>query len=160
MRRCLFQVGWHHQGWIQSSSSDLHKSLKFFPNIISQLVIALHKINYPSCFIFYYEIKQMRNYSVDRIETQPLPSELDESLLVRFRPSLILPRTRKKIRRYDRTRLLPRGWGLDVHWSFHESLKTNFDWSESLALSCQLLKLGYDWLFRSQTTMQTTDNHI
>ena len=48
----------------------------------------------------------------------------------------------KKIQRHNCTRLLPRGWGLDVHWSFHESLKTNFNWSESLALSCEVLKLS------------------
>ena len=53
------------QGWIQSSSSDLQKSLKFFPNRISQLFVAVQEINYPSCFIVYYEIKQRRNDSVD-----------------------------------------------------------------------------------------------
>ena len=37
----------------------------FFPNLISQLFVAVHEINYPSCFIVYYEIKQSRNYSVD-----------------------------------------------------------------------------------------------
>ena len=54
-----------NQGWIQSSSSDLQKSLKFLPNLISQPFIAVHEINYPSCFIIYYEINQRRNYSVD-----------------------------------------------------------------------------------------------
>ena len=53
------------QGWIQSSSSDLQKSLKFLPNLISQLFMAVHEINYSSCFIVYYEIKQRRNYSFD-----------------------------------------------------------------------------------------------
>ena len=146
------------QGWIQSSSSGLHKSLKFLPNIISQLVISnsLHEINYPSCVIFYYEIKQMRNYAVDRI-ANPAPSERIRRVSVRAISSFVdtSENNAKKIRRHDRRRLLPRGWGLDVHCSFHESLKTNFDWSESLALSCELLKL-----LRSQTTMQTTDNHI
>jgi len=33
----------------------------FFPNLISQLFVAVHEINYPSCFIVYYEIKQRRN---------------------------------------------------------------------------------------------------
>ena len=63
-----------NQGWIQSSSSDLQKSLKFFPNLISQLFIAVHEINYPSCFIVYYEIKQRRNYSVDHT-ANPAPPE-------------------------------------------------------------------------------------
>ena len=62
------------QGWIQSSSSDLQKSLKFFPNLISQLFIAVHEINYPSCFIVYYEIKQRKKYSVDHT-ANPAPPE-------------------------------------------------------------------------------------
>ena len=47
-------------GWIQSSSSDLQKSLKFFPNLVSQLFIAVHEINYPSCFIVYYVLRIMK----------------------------------------------------------------------------------------------------
>ena len=76
------------QGWIQSSSSDLQKSLNFFPNLICQLFVAVLEINYPSC----------------------------------------------------------KGWELDVHGAFHKSLKTHFDWSELLALSCELLNsvmIGY-----------------
>ena len=85
------------QGWIQSSSSDLQKSLKFFPNLFSQLFIAVHEINYPSCFIVYYEIKQRRNYSVDHTANPALlPSELDESPFARFCPLSILPRTTPK----------------------------------------------------------------
>ena len=95
-------------------------------------------------------------------QTQPLLSELDESPFARFRPLLILPRTTRK--KFEGTTgqsfYLEGGDCMDVHGSFHKSLKTHFDWSESLALSCELLKLGYDWLFRSQTTGQTTDNHI
>ena len=87
------------QGWIQSSLGDLQKSLKFFPNLISQLFIAVHEINYPSCFIVYYEIKQRRNYAVDHTANPALlPSELDESPFARFRPLSILPRTRKKFK--------------------------------------------------------------
>ena len=47
-----------------------------------------------------------------------------------------------------------------VYGSFHKSLKTLFDWPETLTLSCELLKLGCDWLFKSQTTAKTTDNRI
>ena len=47
-----------------------------------------------------------------------------------------------------------------VFGSFRKSLKTRFDWPETLALSCELLKLGCDWLSRSQTTAKTTDNRI
>ena len=47
-----------------------------------------------------------------------------------------------------------------VYGSFYKSLKTLFDWPETLTLSCELLKLGCDWLSRSQTTAKTTDNRI
>ena len=155
---CCLLIG---HGWIQSSSSDLQKSLKFFPNLISQLYVAVHEINYPSCFMVYYEIKQRINYSVDHT-ANPAPPERIRRVSVRAVSSFVdtSENNPKKIRRHDRTKFLPSGWGLDVHGSFHKSLKTHFDWSESLALSCELLKLGYDWLFRSWTTMQTTDIHI
>ena len=51
------------QGWIQSSSSDLQKSLKcfqIFAFFISQVRYVVQKINYPSCFIVYYKIKQRK----------------------------------------------------------------------------------------------------
>ena len=47
-----------------------------------------------------------------------------------------------------------------VYGSFYKSLKTLFDWPETLTLSCELLKLGCDWLSRSKTTAKTTDNRI
>ena len=148
------------QGWIQSSSSDLRKSLKLFRNIISHLFIAVHEVNYPSCFIVYYEIKQRRKYSVDHTANQAPPERIGR-VSVRAVSSFVdsSENNAKKIQRHDRTKSLPRGWGLKVDGSSHKSLKTHFDWSDSLALSCELLKFDYDWLFRSQT-MQTTDNHI
>ena len=98
------------QGWIQSSSSDLHKSLKFFPNLISQLFIAVDEINYPTCFIVYYEIKQLRDYPVDHT-ANPAPPERSGRVTVRAVSSFVdLSRTtRKEIRRHDRTKFLPRG---------------------------------------------------
>ena len=51
------------QGWIQSSSSDLQKSLKcfqIFAFFISQVRYVVQKINYPSYFIVYYKIKQRK----------------------------------------------------------------------------------------------------
>ena len=62
------------QGWIQSSSSDLHKSLKFFPNLISQLFIAVDEINYPPCFIVYYEINKTTERLFRRSHSKPSPS--------------------------------------------------------------------------------------
>ena len=76
------------RGWIQSSSSDLQKSIKFFPNLISQLFIAVHEINYPSCFIVYYEMKQRRNYSVDHA-ANPAPLERIRRVSVRAVSSFI-----------------------------------------------------------------------
>ena len=62
------------QGWIQSSSSDLHKSLKFFPNLISQLFIAVDEINYLPCFIVYYEINKTTERLFRRSHSKPSPS--------------------------------------------------------------------------------------
>ena len=94
-----------HQEWIQSSSSDLQKSLKFFPNLISQLCIAVHDINYPSCFIVYYEMKQRRNYSVDHT-ANPAPPERIGRVSVRAVSSFVdtSENNAKKIRRHDRTK--------------------------------------------------------
>ena len=83
-------------GWIQSSSSDLQKSLKFFPNLICQLFVAVHEINCPSCFIVYYEINKGEIIPSITQQTKPLPSELNESPFARLRPLLILPRTTRK----------------------------------------------------------------
>ena len=63
------------QGWIQSSSSDLHKSLKFFPNLISQLFIAVDEINYLPCFIVYYEINKTTERLFRRSHSKPSPSQ-------------------------------------------------------------------------------------
>ena len=63
------------QGWIQSSSSDLHKSLKFLPNLISQLFIAVNEINYPPCFIVYYEINKTTERLFRRSHSKPSPSQ-------------------------------------------------------------------------------------
>ena len=56
-----------NQEWIQSSSSDLQKSLKFLPNLIFQPFIAVHEINYP-CFNFFekYDKKIAPNWSTDK----------------------------------------------------------------------------------------------
>ena len=48
------------QGWIQSSSSDFqnHSNVSKSAFVISlSFLIAVRDINYPSCFIVYYEIK-------------------------------------------------------------------------------------------------------
>ena len=69
------QASWRlSQGWIQSSSSDLHKSLKFLPNLISQLFIAVNEISYPPCFIVYYEINKTTERLFPRSHSKPSPS--------------------------------------------------------------------------------------
>ena len=72
----------------------------------------------------------------------------------------ILPRTMRKNSWARPEKVYPGGWDCMVYGSCHKSLKTKFDWSETLTLFCELLKVGCDWLFRPQTTVETTDNRI
>lgn len=97
-------------------------------------------------------------------QTQPFPSELDESPFARFRLLSRLPSTTRKhfvcTTGQNLYAVGGTGWDWMVYGSFHKSLKTLFDWPETLTLSCELLKLGCDWLSRPQTTVETTDNRI
>ena len=68
----------------------------FFPNLICQIFVAVHEMNYPSCFIAYYEIKKGETIPSITQQTKPLRSELDESPFARLRPLLMLPRTTRK----------------------------------------------------------------
>ncbi len=157
------------QGWIQTSSSDLHKSLKCFQVFAffyfsGSLFSSRNKLIYLSCFIVYYKIKQRKKRRLvipsNSQQIQPFPGEFDESPFARFRPLSILPDQREKIRRHDWKKFVRSGWDWVVYGSFHESLKILSDWPETLALSCESLKLGFDWLSRPQTTVQTSDNRI
>ena len=47
-----------------------------------------------------------------------------------------------------------------VYGAFHKSFKSLSDWPETLTLSCELPKPGFDWLSRPQTTVETSDNRI
>ena len=152
------------QGWIQGSSSDFQKSLKCFQACVCfflRFFIVVQEINYPSCFTVYYEIKQ-RKELFRPLHSEPNSSRANSTslrscafVLCRYRRE-----TREKIRWHDRRKSVRSGWDWVVYGSFHKSLKTLFDWSETLTLSCELLKLGCDWLSRSQTTVETTDNRI
>ena len=150
------------QGWIQSSSSDLQKSLKFFSKLYFS---ALYCSSWNQLsFLFYcllWNKTEEKLFRWSHSKPSPPPEQIGRVSVCTVSSFVDTSENNaKKIRRHDWTKFLPREWGLDVHGSFHKSLKTHFDWSESLTLSCELLKLSYDWLFRSQTTMQTTDNHI
>ena len=136
-----------YKGWIQSSSSDLQKSFKYFETCVCY---------YPSCFSVYYEIKQKKNvescYTVDYAANPGLPE--------RIRRVSVRVVSSEKIRRHNRKKFVSRGWDWMVNGSFHKSLKTLFYWPQTLTLSCELLKLGCDWLSRPKTTVETTDNRI
>ena len=67
-----------------------------------------------------------------------------------------LSRTQTTVETTVRTTFVLSGQDLKVYGSFHKSLKTLFYWPETPALSCELLKLGCDWLSRTQTTVETT----
>ena len=75
-----------------------------FPNLrllFLRFFIVVQEINYPSCFIVYYEIKQRKKATrlvipSITLQTQPFPSEFGESPFARIRPLSILPRTTRK----------------------------------------------------------------
>ena len=139
-----------------------------FPNLrllFLRFFIVVQEINYPSCFIAYFEIKQRKKRRISlfrRSHSKPSRSRANSSRL-RSRGFILCSyfrEQREKIRWHDRRKFVPSGWDWMVHGSCRKSLKTHFDRPETLTLSCELLKLGYDWLFRPQTTVETTDNRI
>ena len=150
--RLIYVSDWMQQGCIQSSSSDLQKSLKRFKICIClflRFLIAVREINYPSCFIVYYEIKVRKNLLdlVIPLITQANPAldfsgEFDEFF------SFVDISENNVITFVGRRKFVRRGWDWMVYGSFHKSLKTLFDWTETLILSCELLKLDCDWLSR------------
>ena len=71
-------------------------------------------------------------------QTQPFPSEFDESPFARIRPLPILPRTTRKNSLARPEKVYTQWVGLDGIW----------------ILSCELLKVGCDWLFRPQITVK------
>ena len=76
-------------GWIQSSSSDFQKSLKFFQTCVYfsvRFFLIAQEIKYPSYCSAYYEIKQRKKAS-----NIVIPNEFDESLFARYRPLSRLP---------------------------------------------------------------------
>ena len=139
-----------------------------FPNLrllFLRFFIVVQEINYPSCFIVYYEIKQRKKRHISlfrRSHSKRSPSRANSTSL-RSRVFVLcryFREQREKIRWHNRRKFVPSGWDWMVYGFCHKSLKTHFDWPETFTLSCELLKVGCDWLFRPQTTVETTDNHI
>ena len=139
-----------------------------FPNLrllFLRFFIVVQEINYPSCFIVYYEIKQGKKLHISlfrrshskRSPSRPNSTSLRSRVFVLCR---YFREQREKIRWHDQRKFVPSGWDWMVYGFCHKSLKTHFDWPETLTLSCELLKVGCDWLFRPQTTVETTDNRI
>ena len=130
-----------------------------FPNLrllFLRFFIVVQEINYPSCFIV--KQKKVWHLVIPSItqQTQPFPSLRSRVFVL----SRYFREQRQKIRWHDRRKFAPSGWEWMVYGFCHKSLKTRFDWPETLSLSCELLKVGCDWLFRPQTTVETTDNRI
>ena len=139
-----------------------------FPNLrllFLRFFIVVQEINYPSCFIVYYEIKQGKKRHISlfrRSHSKRSPSRANSTSL-RSRVFVLcryFREQREKIRWHDRRKFVPSGWDWMVYGFCHKSLKIHFDWPETFTLSCELLKVGCDWLFRPQTTVETTDNRI
>ena len=139
-----------------------------FPNLrllFLMFFIVVQEINYPSCFIVYYEIKQRKKRHISlfrRSHSKRSPSRANSTSL-RSRVFVLcryFREQRDKIRWHDRRKFVPSGWDWMVYGFCHKSLKNHFDWPETFTLSCELLKVGCDWLFRPQTTVETTDNRI
>ena len=139
-----------------------------FPNLrllFLRFFIVVQEINYPSCFIVYYEIKQRKKRHISlfrRSHSKRSPSRANSTSLSSrvFVLCRYFREQREKIRWHNRRKFVPSGWDWMVYGFCHKSLKTHFDWPETFTLSCELLKVGCDWLFWPQTTVETTDNHI
>ena len=120
--------------------------------VISQVLYCVQEIRYPSCFVV-KQRKKRRNSLFPRSHGKPSPSRANST-------SRYFREQRQKIRWHDRRKFVPSGWDWMVYVFCHKSLKTHFNWPETLTLSCEQLKVGCDWLFRPQTTVETTDNRI
>ena len=107
--------------------------------------IAVREINYPSYFIDYYEIHLKKNVLHLVI---PLITQANPAVLGRIRRVFAVDISQNNVIRHGERKFVRRGWAWMVYGSFHKSLKTLLDWPETLTLSCELLKLGCDWLSR------------
>ena len=97
-----------------------------------------------------------------RLHSKPSPSRTNSTSL-RSRAFVLCRDFREQhenIHRHDRTKFVRSWWDWMAYGSFHKSLKTLFYWPEALTLSCELLKLGCDWLSRTKRTVETTENGI
>ena len=110
-----------------------------FPNLrllFLRFFIVVQEINYPSCFIVYYEIKQRKKRRISlfhRSRSKPSPSRANSTSL-RSRVFVLcryFREQREKIRWHNRRKFVPSGWDWMVYGFCHKSLKTHFDWPET-----------------------------
>ena len=118
-----------------------------FPNLrllFLRFFIVVQEINYPSCFIVYYEIKQRKKRRISlfhRSRSKPSSSRANSTSL-RSRVFVLcryFRQQREKSRWHDRRKFIPSEWGWMVYGYCHKSLKTHFNRPETLTLSCELL---------------------
>ena len=105
-----------------------------FPNLrllFLRFFIVVQEINYPSCFIVYYEIKQRKKatrFVIPSIilQTQPFPSEFGESPFARIRPLSILPRTTRKKSLARSEKVYTQWVGVDGIWILSQITQNPF----------------------------------
>ena len=78
----------------------------------------------------------------------PLITQAKPAVLWRIRQVFAVDISENNVIRHGERKFVRRGWAWMVYGSFHKSLKTLLNWPEILTLSCELLKLGCDWLSR------------
>ena len=99
---------------------------QIFPNLhllFLRFFIVVQEINYPSCLLRNKTKKKVSHLVTPSItqQTQPFPSEFDESPFGRIRPLSILREQREKIRWHDRREFIPSGWNWIVYGFCHKS---------------------------------------
>ena len=94
--------------------------------VISQVLYCVQEIRYPSCFVV-KQRKKRRNSLFPRSHGKPSPSRANST-------SRYFREQRQKIRWHDRRKFVPSGWDWMVYVFCHKSLKTHFNWPETLTL--------------------------
>ena len=134
------------QGWIQSCSSYFQKSLKCFQTafVISQVLYcsSRNQLSFMfNCLLRNKTKKKPSHLVMPSItqQSQPFPSEFASLRSRVFVLCRYFREQHEKIRWHDRRKFIPSGWDWMVYGFCHKSLKTHFNWPETLTLSCELL---------------------
>ena len=137
-----------------------------FPNLrlfLLRFFIVVQEINYPSCFIVYYEIKKEKSvpsrYFVNHT-AYPVLSERIRRVSVCAVSSFVDTSENNAKKLVSTTGESFSPWvGLYGIWIVSQITQNQVRLvrnTETLTLFCESLKVGCDWLFRPQTT----DNRI